>query len=206
MKELNKKGEKFYNQWAERRNKKWRYVFVQGIVYFGLPVAIISFLINCKFNIENMHLSEFLRSLFVFGIGGILFGLRQFKRTDNLFLSLNDEDEIVKGVKALKAGDAWSYENLKIHRENDESIIVQNDLFWFEEKGLTHEKLNECYNLIHEDIVRLKKSKDFDEYLKYKDLKIRILGNSGSNVPLFETSFKRMVSDISPEKTSSGLG
>jgi len=193
MKELSKKGEKFYNQWAERRNKKWKYVFIHGIVYFGIPVAIVSFLINSKFKFENMHHSDFLRSFFVFGIAGILFGLRQFERTDNLFLSLNDEDEIAKGVKTLKAGDAWSYENLKIHKGNDESIVVQNDLFWFEEKGLTHEKLDECYNLIHEDIVRLKKSKDFEEYLKGRDVKIRIFGNSGSNVPLLETSFNGMV-------------
>lgn len=206
MKELSKKGEKFYNQWTERRKRKWLYVFLHGTVYWGFPMGVVFYLVLTKFKIENIQLSKLAGSVLVFGFGGLIEGLRLFRQTEKIYLCLNDEDEIVKGVKALKAGDAWSYENLKIHRENDESIIVQNDLFWFEEKGLTHEKLNECYNLIHEDIVRLKKSKDFDEYLKYKDLKIRILGNSGSNVPLFETSFKRMVSDISPEKTSSGLG
>jgi hypothetical protein len=186
MKELNQKGEQFYSQWEERRKKKWLFVFLHGSVYWGLPFAVAMFLWDSKLKIENMHLSDLFSSAIVFGIGGLWYGLGLFKRIDNIYLTLNDDDDVVKGIKTLKAGEIWNYENLIIHMENDKTLIVQNELFWFEENELPSEKLNECFNLVLGDFQRLQKNKDFDDFTKNKRVKIQIFDNSGSNIPLFE--------------------
>lgn len=79
MKELSKKGENFYQLWEKQREKKWNYVFVHGSIYWGLPMAIGAFLINSQFEIGNMSISKLLISIVVFMIGGLGYGLSQFR-------------------------------------------------------------------------------------------------------------------------------
>jgi hypothetical protein len=186
MKELNKRGEQFYRQWEERRKKKWLFILLHGTVYWGFPVAIAMFLWDSKLRIENMHLSNLLSSVIVFGIGGLWYGLGQFKRIDNIFLTLNDDDDIVKGIKILNVGGIWNYENLILHKENDLTLIVQNELFWFEENELSSEKLNECFNFVFGDFQRIKKNREFADFTRNKKVKIQIVDNSGSKIPLLE--------------------
>ena len=186
MKELNKREEKFYSQWEKHRKNKWLFAFKYGSVYWGLPMGVLFFLFHSKFDIEKMQLSDLLINMIGLGIGGILIGLNQFKQIDNVYLELNDDDEIVKGIQTLKAGENWNYENLKINKKDDETLIIQNDLFWFDEKELSPEKINECLNLVSGDFRRLQKNKDFAEYTKNRKVTIQIFDNSGSNIPLHE--------------------
>lgn len=186
MKELNKRGEQFYSQWEARRKKKWLFIFLHGTVYWGLPFAIAMFLWDSKLRIENMHLSDLFSSIIVFGIGGLWYGLNLFKRIDDIYLTLNDDDDVVNGIKTLNTGGIWNYENLIFHKENDETLILQNELFWFEENELSSEKLNECFNIVVGDFQRLQKNKEFAAFTRNKKVKIRIFDNSGSNIPLFE--------------------
>ena len=186
MREVNKKEEKFYIQWEERRKNKWLYAFVHGSVYWGLPAAIVPFILRSKFDIENMHLSELLISMIFFMIGGLWYGLNQFKRIDTIYLELNDDDEIARGIQILKAGDIWKYENLIISKEEDETLTVQNELFWFEDKKLSPEKINKCLNFVIGDFRRLQKYKDFAAYTRNRRVTIQLFDNSGSNVPLHE--------------------
>lgn len=186
MKEVGKKEEKFYKKWEERRENKWLYAFVHGSIYWGMPSAIVSFILGSNFDIENMQLSNLLMALIVFGIGGLFHGLRQFKRIDEVYLDLNDDDEIVKGIQTLKAGDIWHYGNLIISKEEDETLIIQNELFWFDDKELSPEKINECLNLVIGDFRWLQKYKDFAEYTRRRKATIQLFDNSGSNIPLRE--------------------
>ena len=186
MKELNKKEEKFYKKWKERRKNKWLFAFIYGSVYWGLPTAIILFLMGSYFDIGNMQLSKLLISVITFGIGGLLFGLNQFKQIESVYLEMNDDDEIVKGIQTLRAGDIWHYGNLIISKEEDETLIVQNELFWFENKELSPEKIKECLNLVSDDFRWLQKNKDFAEYTRRRKVTIQLFDNSGSNIPLKE--------------------
>ena len=186
MKELSKKGEKFYNRWETLRKRKWFYVFLHGTVCWGLPIALILFLLNSQFQVENMKLSKLLTYAIVFGIGGIFNGLREFKQIDKIYLSLNDDDEIVKGIQIIKNGNIWNYDNLKLHNGNDEALIIQNELFWFDERVPSSDKLNDCFISVYGDFQRLQKNKDFGEYSKNRKVKIQIFDNSESNVPLLE--------------------
>jgi len=186
MKELNKREQNFYTKWEKRRKNKWLYIFVNGVIYWALPLAIVSVYLRSNFQIKNMELSELFIVVIIYGIGGLGFGLRQFKQTDNIYLELNDDDEILKGVQTLKAGEIWKYENLKIFEKEDDMLIVQNKLFWFEGKEHSSDHINECLNQVSEDFRRLQKNKDFKEYSKTRKVKIQIYDNKGSNIPLLE--------------------
>ena len=186
MKELNKREQNFYTKWEKRRKNKWLYVFINGSIYWGLPIAIATVFFRSNFHIENMKFTELLISVIIYGIGGLGYGLSQYKRIDNIYLELNDDDEILKGVKILKAGETWKYENLKIFEKEDEMLIVQNELFWFEGKAHSSDHINECLNQVSEDFRRLQKNKDFKEYATTRKVKIQIYDNKGSNIPLHE--------------------
>jgi hypothetical protein len=185
MKELSNKGERFLIKWENRRKNKWRYILINGGVYYGLSAAIIAFLIHSGFKLENMQLSWFIRYAFIFMISGIFVVLRQFNQTDRIYLSLTDDSEIINGLGTLKAGGIWSFENLKICSENEDILTIQNDLFWFDEKKPSKGNINKCYKMVCEDFNRLKKNTDFDSYVRNKKVKIRIVDNSGGSMPLF---------------------
>ncbi len=190
MMKLNNKEERFLVRWENRRKKKWHYILINGGIYYGLSVAIISFLIHSGFKIENMQLSWFIKYAVIFMASGIFVVLRQFNQTDRIYMSLIDESEIINGIQSLKAGKTWDFENLKINNEGEEMVTIQNNLFWFDEKTPSSEKIKECYNLVYEDFMRLKKTAVFENYVRNKKVKIQILDNSGSNIPLFVKLFE----------------
>jgi len=186
MKELSKKGENFYRLWEKQREKKWNYVFVHGSIYWGLPMAIGAFLINSQFEIGNMSISKLLISIVVFMIGGLGYGLSQFRRMDQIYLSLNDDDEIKKGIQSIETGNIWNYENFIIIKESDEVLTIQNQLFWLEEKEITSKKIDECFNLVYEDFQRMKKNKDFSQFILNHKVIIQIMDNSDKKTILKE--------------------
>jgi hypothetical protein len=190
MEELSKKREQFCRQWEKRRKNKWLYVLLHGTVYRGLPMTLVVILLNSKFKIENINWSLILNCAIAFGLLGIFYGLREFKRDDMKYLYLlndkDDDEEIIKGIQTLRAGNQWRYENLKIHNDTDESLTIQNELFWFDERVPSSEKLDECYQSVYGNFRRLQRNKDFDEYTKNRRVAIQIFDNSQSNVPLLE--------------------
>ena len=186
MEETSKRDEKFLQRWEERRKNKWLNIFLHGSVYQGLPLAIILFLMISEFRIENMQISDFLFCLFVFVLGGLLTGLRHFNQVDSMYLRLINNDDVVKGVEKLKAGETWNYENLVIQNVDSDNLVVRKELFWFEGDEISAAKLNECFNMVMGDFQRLRKDKDFNDFTIGKKVKIQIFDNSGSDIPLIE--------------------
>jgi alpha/beta superfamily hydrolase len=87
------------------------------------------------------------------------------KKGENFYLSLNDDDEIKKGIQTIETRNIWNYENLIINKERDETLTIQNQLFWFEEKEITSKIIEDCFNLVFEHFQRLKKNKDFSQFI-----------------------------------------
>ncbi len=169
----------------ELRKKKWSYVFLHGSVYWGLPVAIIAFVFNSDFEIENMHISRFILFVIVFMITGIFTGIMQFKQIEKVRLRQNDNEEITQGIQIIKSGNLWSYESLNIYMENIETLLVQNEKFWFE-GNTSPERINECFNVVLEDFQQLQKNTSFNEFTRTLEVKVQIFDNSGSKFLLFE--------------------
>ncbi len=186
MKELNNKQADFYSNWEERRKKKFQYIFLYGTVCWGIPAGILLFLVDSHFNRANMDLSSFIISITLFGIGGLFFGLSQYKRLDNIYLDLVKNKKILEGIKKLEAGDVWNYENLVIQKEDNETLIVKNKLFWLEDADALSGHLDECLNMVTNDFERLKKNADFDLFSSEYKVKAQVYNNSDSEKPLIE--------------------
>ncbi len=186
MTELNAKQEKFFTKWKDRRNKKFQYIFLHGTVYWGIPTGILSFLLDRHFNRENMDLSRFIVSVTIFGICGLFFGLSQYKRIDNIYLDLNEDNKILDGIRDLETGKVWNYENLVINKEDNETLVVKNKLFWLEDSNALSENLEECLNIVMKDFERLKKNPDFDLFSSEYKVKAQVYNNSEKDKPLIE--------------------
>ena len=187
MKELSAKQEAFYLKWEQQRKKKWLYVFVHGIIYYGIPFGILYYFLLNRFNTENMDLYNFFTTLTIFGFGGILPGLRQYNNHEKAFLSLNDDGQIFDGIKMLETGSAWNYENLIIKKQDNYTLVIKNELFWFEDDALTN-NLNDCLNVVRKDVDRLKTNKDFNIYSSQYNVKIQLFNNSDKEKPLIEVN------------------
>ena len=186
MKELSKRQQKFYRQWEERRKKKWLYVFLHGTVYWGLFMAIIMFLWNNDFDIEKMKISKFITAIIVFGIAGIFVGLNQFRQIEKIYLKLNDDSEIMIGIQKLKSEEIWKYENLILRNENNKTLIVRNEIMWFDNSEISNEKLNYCVKVILNDFQNLNKNERFKEFAMNLETKNQVFDNSESEIPLIE--------------------
>lgn len=186
MKELSKRQQKFYRQWEERRKKKWLYVFLHGTVYWGLFMAIIMFLLNNDFDIEKMKISKFITAIIVFGIAGIFVGLNQFRQIEKIYLKLNDDSEIMIGIQKLKSEEIWKYENLILRNENNKTLIVRNEIMWFDNSEISNEKLNYCVKVILNDFQNLNKNERFKEFAMNLETKNQVFDNSESEIPLIE--------------------
>ena len=186
MKGKSEKEESFYLKWEERRKKKWQYVFLHGSIYWGVPSAITLFLLSSNFSLENMQFSKLLISIVVFAIGGLGFGLWLFNTMDKAYLGANDNDKIKEGIQKIKSGLTWSYENLKLLQDESDTLVVQNELFWFDDANVTPTVMNECFNLIMVDYNRLQRNAGFSEFSKDKKVLIQMFDNSGNDKPLIE--------------------
>ncbi|MDD4728224.1 MAG: hypothetical protein PHN55_05685 [Dysgonamonadaceae bacterium] len=184
---------KFDSQWEKRRKKKWLYVFLHGSVYWGFLFAITLFLIDSRLVFEDMQLSKLLLYFLFFGVLGIRSGLSQFNMLDMIYLKFRDK--MKEGIHEIQSGHTWAHENLRISQDTDETLIVQNELFWFDEATVTPAQINECFNLIMSDFNKLQHNSDFKEFAKNKSVKIQVFDNSESNEPLIEKTMKNGTSN-----------
>ena len=75
---------------------------------------------------------------------------------DVAYLGANDNDKIQERIQKIKSGLTWNYENLKLLQDERETIVVQNELFWFDETNVTPTVMSGCcFNLIMVDYNRL---------------------------------------------------
>lgn len=133
-----------------------------------------------------MDLFKFIVSITVFSIGGLFFGLSQYKSIDNIYLGLNDDKKILDGIRILQNGKVWNYENLIIKKVDNTTLVVKNKLFWFEDTNALSENLEECINIVLKDFERLKKNPDFDVFSSEYKVKAQVYNNSEKEKPLIE--------------------
>lgn len=179
------KEETFYKKWEERRKKKWLYIFLHGTVYWGLFMAISLFLWNSDFKVENMHISDLLVKIIVFGISGIPIGILNFNQLDKKYLN-RDIAYILDGIKTLKAGKVWKHDNLIINNINNETLVVRNKLFWFDKSEDINEKANECFDAVLNDYQQIDKEPKFHEFSKNYNVRIQVFEVLDNENPLID--------------------
>jgi hypothetical protein len=185
MKETTKKGAEFYAKWEKVRLNKWRYVLLYGVVYYGLPVGVGVFLVSNGFRFEDFDVLKLIVTLLVFGIVGIGSGLWEFKRIDSMYMGLNDDDEINKGIRTLLSGQRWEYENLILSIDKDGIIVVRNALFWLDKATPSAEELDGCLSQLMDDVSRLRLHAGFSDLARTRNVTVQVFDNSAER-PLVE--------------------
>jgi len=186
MKETTKKGAEFYAKWEKIRLSKWRYVFLHGVVYYGIPMGVLMFLVSSRLKLENMDVYGLVVWVLVFGIGGIGIGLREYNQVDSMYNGLNDDDEIKKGIRTLLSGKRWNYENLIFSLDKDGIIVVRNTLFWLDKATPSAEELNDCLNQMMDDVARLRLHAGFSKLARTRNVTVQLYDNSEGERPLVE--------------------
>jgi hypothetical protein len=174
----------FYTSWQEKRKKKWQYVFLHGTVYLGLTLGILMFLLKNNFQIERMHYPDFIEKIITSVITGFVIVLLDFNRRDKIYL--NGNLDILNGIKTLKEGRVWKYENLRITNVNNETLVVRNKLFWFDKKDDQHEKTTECFHAVVEEYQQLKKDKGFEKFSKGYKVRAQIFEVMDNETPIID--------------------
>jgi hypothetical protein len=101
-------------------------------------------------------------------------------------LSSKDNVDIFNGIKTLKAGKVWKYENLRITNVNNETLVIRNKLFWFDKKDDQHEKTTECFNAVVEEYQQLKKDKGFEKFSKDYKVRIQVFEVMDNETPIID--------------------
>jgi uncharacterized membrane protein len=113
MKDQTARGMRFINKWQKQRTKKWKYAFLHGSIFWGLPVSITLFLFDSHFEVDQMDLSTLFNLIMVFLAGGFVSGLFEFKRIDKAYLRMLEEESIDDGIKILESGIKLDHEQLR---------------------------------------------------------------------------------------------
>jgi len=148
-------------------------------------MAILLFLWDSDFKVENMHISNLIVKIIVFGVCGIPFGIMNFNQLDKKYLN-RDIADILDGIKTLKAGKVWKYDNLIINNINNETLVVRNKLFWFEKSEDINEKATECFDAVLNDYQQINKEPKFQEFSKNYNERIQIFEVLDNETPLID--------------------
>jgi hypothetical protein len=91
MRMISRKERQFLEKWKTTRINKWRYVFLQGGLYWGLPGGLLSYLVTVGVGAAQFRFTDFLVHSILFVILGMGWGYLwyrvQEKRFQQVFLS-----------------------------------------------------------------------------------------------------------------------
>jgi hypothetical protein len=91
MQRISRKERQFLEKWKTIRLQKWRYVVLQGCLYWGLPSGFVSYLVTVRVDAAPFQLTDFLvhsiSFLFLGMVWGYLWYQGQEKRFKQVFLS-----------------------------------------------------------------------------------------------------------------------
>jgi hypothetical protein len=93
MQVISRKERQFLEKWKTIRLQKWRYVFQQGCLYWGLPSAVISYWMFIRFETAQFQFTDFLIHSISFLIFGIGWGYLLFRGNEKRFQQVFSSDK-----------------------------------------------------------------------------------------------------------------
>ena len=90
------KQKKYWAKWPIKRANKWWWIVKTGVLGWGIPVFLVTYLIKSNVNNNHFLLKEFLIGLIVWTLGGLIWGFWMFSMTEKkykVFLENNEDDD-----------------------------------------------------------------------------------------------------------------
>jgi hypothetical protein len=190
VQELNPRESRFIQKWTVQRKHKLKFLLIYGCIYWGLPFGLMTIIGQFGFHFEHFSLPALMVITALFIVAGLFYGNSMYKRHEEIYnVYLVDDEVIRQGVITIGKENQWEYENLTIIREEDDSFLVWNNLFWFGGEHPTTDEINECMRILKGDLNRLKENKAFAAFTENKKIKIQLFDNQDKRHPLAEQIF-----------------
>ncbi|MEI7830992.1 MAG: hypothetical protein WCI31_14540 [Prolixibacteraceae bacterium] len=186
MQELSPKQSRFFNKWTIQRKNKWQYRFLHGSVYWMI-LGLIIILTTENFKLADINPLVLLLKLSIFAGVGLLIGNNNYKSREAIYQKYLLEDDVIgEGVLTLIKEKIWTFENLTLTCNEDELLVIRNNLFWLNSENPNATQLNDCINVMLEDVKRLQGNISFQSFFKGKKIKIQLFNNLDRANPLIE--------------------
>lgn len=186
MQELTLKQSQFFNKWTIQRKNKWKYRFLHGSTYWMI-LGLIIILTTENFKLSEINPLVLLLKLSIFAGVGLLIGNNNYKSREAIYQKyLLEDDAIGEGVQKLIKEKIWTFENLTLLCKEDGLLVIRNNLFWLKSENPNTTQLNDCINVMQEDVKRLQGNIAFQSFIKGKKIKIQLFNNLDRTNPLIE--------------------
>lgn len=187
MEELNltSRERKLLSSWEKYRGNKLKFIVINGLFRASLPtLALVLFLYIVG---NKLSLAGLLAIFFCIIMLNIFLAQSQFKQLDRLYLFLlRKNKKIAKGVEKLKLAGEWSFENILLRTADNNTLLIRNLDYWFDQTVAPSDKIKECHELINEDFQQLKENKDFKEFAQSHKILFQLFDSPESETPIME--------------------
>jgi len=149
--------------------------------------GIIVALTSKDLKLNRPHPLQLIGMLFVIILLSLIMAHFDFKRNEKYYQTYLDDDKIIdNGVTALGKEKQWVHENLTLHCDDENILIISNNLFWLKEEHPTEKQLSECMQTLEEDLQRLKRNTAFSAFAAGRKLKLQLYNNEDKTHPIAE--------------------
>ena len=81
----------FYTQWEKKREKKWLYILLIGVVIVGIPVGSLFYFLHIHYSSTAFHLSDYLEKLITTSFITSIVVYLDFNRREKAYLNRDND-------------------------------------------------------------------------------------------------------------------
>jgi len=177
MQELNPTQSRFYKKWSIQRQKKWKFLLLHGSLFWTI-FGLISIVADRIFRGETFEANKLALIIIVFALFGLIPGYRLFKKNEQRFAGLLQEEEALTAeIRSLSRDKVLIYENLTLTCSDDQNLVVRNNLFWLEEDQPTANQCIECMQELQNEVRKLQANNEFKALVANRKIKLELCNN-----------------------------
>ena len=180
---------RFYKRWTIQRKNKWKYLLLNGTVYW-IIIGLIIVITTEIHHIGDINPWKWIISILLFTGVGLINANNVFKRNEKIYQTYFEDDPgIVGGVLILESKNQWVWENMTFSCEEENLLIIRNNIFWLIEEHPTEKQLSECMLTMEDDLLRLIRNKAFSAFAEGRKIKLQLYNNEDKTHPIAEKEF-----------------
>jgi len=168
---------KFYKKWSLQREKKWKFLLLHGSLFWTI-FGLIFIVADRVFRGETLGVEKLALFILVSALFGLIPGYRLFKKNEQRFAGLLQEEEALTAeIRLLSRDKVLIYENLTLTCPDDQNLVVRNNLFWLEEDQPTANQCMECMQELQNEVRKLQANNDFKALVSKRRIKLELCNN-----------------------------
>ncbi len=168
---------KFYKKWSLKRQKKWKFLLLHGSLFWTL-FGLISIVADRIIRGETLEANKLSLIILVSALFGLIPGYHLFKRNEQRFAGLLEEEEALTAeIRSLSRDKILIHENLTLTCPDDQTLVARNNLFWLEEDQPTVNQCIECIQELQNEVRKLLANNEFKILVANRKIKLELCNN-----------------------------